>query len=167
MHAYFSSAIAIYGAVMSTYTALKWLFESRPYLEIRKAPQSHAGSLLVMVHNPGRRPVFVVGGVPSRKQKGSNALLRIVPYRESGISVEEAASVLGGEIYLIIPPTGSGFLTIGPVYQDTNAVVILNWNRGWVVWPKLHGLWQRFINPLRVRINVTMVDNINTHGFLS
>lgn len=168
MQFYFSSVLATYGAIISTYTACKWLIESRPYIEIRKAPPSHSGSLLVAVHNPGRRPIFIIDSkIYKRQARGTNPLLKVVPYRESGMSEDEVTAMFSGELWLIAPPGGSVQFTIGPIYRDTNTLVVLSWHRGWVAWPMLHDLWQRTVNPLRVHVTASMVDSLNTYGFLS
>lgn len=149
--------IAIYAALVSTYQALRWMMQERPYYtffqpEIRRP----ADSLTVRIHNPGRRMLFIQGDkARTIRSKGTEALVKATPRGDPvrGITPEYAAYLLSGELLLAIPPGGSAEFNVGPVYPNLDFVFALDWRRGaasdWM-WPHW---FSRITNPLRIRVN--------------
>lgn len=167
MQSYISLIIAIYGAVVSSFTAFKWWIESRPYLEIKKSPKNLSGALLVAIHNPGRRPVFIVDStIPKRQRTGTNQLLNILPYREEGITDDdEIATMFSRDFWFLAPPGGRVLILISPIHEITDAIVILDWHRGWILWPIFQRLRQKIANPLKIPVTYKLVDTINNRAF--
>ena len=166
MVAWLSLVVSFFSALISGLVALRWWFEAMPFIEVRKAPERHRGSLLVAVHNPGRRPIFVTGGhLPKRDRSSPAGLLKFTPYRDSGITEAEAQTIFAGELCWIAPPRGVLLMTIGPTHEGVDVRVAIDWHRGAIRWPPLLRTIRWLWNPLRVTIQHEMVTRLNAHGF--
>jgi hypothetical protein len=141
-----SDVIAVYAALISTYTGFKWMIEARPYLTVVQLPRPQAGAIPVKIHNPGRRTVFIVGEetLPVKNGNGLDP--------KNGLSMEYGALLLSGRLSLAILPGESAILTIGPIHDGVDTLFRFRWHRGrpaarW--WSKI-GV--RFFNPLKIRL---------------
>lgn len=148
--------IAIYAALISTYTAFRWLMEERPYLTVYQSDKPvDGGHIPIRVHNPGRTMIFVVGMKKGGKATDDlDSLIRVIPVGPpgNGITQEYAARLLSGILYIGIKPGGSEDFHIGPIYKKTDTVVSLKWHRN----GQFDNLWPNWlsniVNPLKIRV---------------
>lgn len=148
--------IAIYAAVISTYTAFRWLMEERPYLTVYQPDKpSQDGYIPIRVHNPGRKMIFVVDSKKhGASANGPESQIKVTPVGASdiGFTAEYAAQLLDGMLTIGIKPGGYEDFQIGPVYKKTDIVVSLEWHRNSRFdrfWPSCLSYW---LNPLKIPV---------------
>ena len=164
--AWWTFALAAYGAGLSTYTALRTLWEPNPYLTFfQPVDVRSADSVTVRIHNPSRKMIFIVapGRVRVWKSDGTENLLKLTPRGpETGVSTDFLALMFTGRWQLGIAPGESADFNIGPVYPKMDVVFLIDWHRGRPRRLRLPRRLQDRLNPLQVPVTPEVEDLIGT-----